>query len=171
MSLPPHPIVERWFVELAVKQIRRGVHCSTGELVDAIPHYLAVTNETASRKTRCCNGWGRIAAKPWRPVPWSKPWSASSGLDQNFLNENDFLAGRQGFEPRYRGPEPRVLPLDDLPVQSARCDRWELSIIAQQPALGRPLEGPIESTTIYGRLSVPIICSGFELATVCSSLV
>ena len=26
------------------------------------------------------------------------------------------LAGRQGFEPRYRGPEPRVLPLDDLPV-------------------------------------------------------
>src|SRR5262245_33635764 len=26
------------------------------------------------------------------------------------------VAGRQGFEPRYRGPEPRVLPLDDLPV-------------------------------------------------------
>ena len=26
------------------------------------------------------------------------------------------LAGRQGFEPRYRGPEPRVLPLDDLPI-------------------------------------------------------
>ena len=26
------------------------------------------------------------------------------------------LAGRQGFEPRYRGPEPRVLPLDDLPT-------------------------------------------------------
>src|SRR5439155_20412582 len=26
------------------------------------------------------------------------------------------LAGRQGFAPRYRGPEPRVLPLDDLPV-------------------------------------------------------
>src|SRR5262249_29294916 len=29
------------------------------------------------------------------------------------------LAGRQGFEPRYRGPEPRVLPLDDLPVPVA----------------------------------------------------
>src|SRR6266571_432401 len=29
------------------------------------------------------------------------------------------LAGRQGFEPRYRGPEPRVLPLDDLPVSVA----------------------------------------------------
>src|SRR4030095_13320620 len=26
------------------------------------------------------------------------------------------MAGRQGFEPRYRGPEPRVLPLDDLPI-------------------------------------------------------
>ena len=30
------------------------------------------------------------------------------------------LAGRQGFEPRYRGPEPRVLPLDDLPIQVFR---------------------------------------------------
>ena len=30
------------------------------------------------------------------------------------------LAGRQGFEPRYRGPEPRVLPLDDLPVPVGR---------------------------------------------------
>jgi hypothetical protein len=29
------------------------------------------------------------------------------------------MAGRQGFEPRYRGPEPRVLPLDDLPVSVA----------------------------------------------------
>src|SRR5713101_5905892 len=29
------------------------------------------------------------------------------------------LAGRQGFEPRYHGPEPRVLPLDDLPVPVA----------------------------------------------------
>src|SRR5213593_4243320 len=54
---------------------------------------------------------------------------------------SDEVAGRQGFEPRYRGPEPRVLPLDDLPVRSARCDRRELSIIAQQPALGCPVEG------------------------------
>ncbi len=36
--------------------------------------------------------------------------------------ENLKLAGRQGFEPRYRGPEPRVLPLDDLPVP-ARAGR------------------------------------------------
>ncbi len=27
------------------------------------------------------------------------------------------LAGGQGFEPRYRGPEPRVLPLHHPPVQ------------------------------------------------------
>src|SRR5262245_51264577 len=33
------------------------------------------------------------------------------------------LAGRQGFEPRYRGPEPRVLPLDDLPVSVSRDAR------------------------------------------------
>ena len=33
------------------------------------------------------------------------------------------LAGRQGFEPRYRGPEPRVLPLDDLPVPVRRARR------------------------------------------------
>ena len=26
------------------------------------------------------------------------------------------MAGRQGFEPRFYGPEPHVLPLDDLPV-------------------------------------------------------
>jgi integrase len=35
------------------------------------------------------------------------------GAERKELKE---LAGRQGFEPRYRGPEPRVLPLDDLPV-------------------------------------------------------
>src|SRR6202521_244513 len=33
------------------------------------------------------------------------------------------LAGRQGFEPRYRGPEPRVLPLDDLPVSAEALPR------------------------------------------------
>jgi hypothetical protein len=44
-------------------------------------------------------------------------------------DENRELAGRQGFEPRYRGPEPRVLPLDDLPVPAAR-DGMETPIIA-----------------------------------------
>lgn len=38
-------LVERWFVELTDKQIRRGVHRSTRELVTAIQRYLSVTNE------------------------------------------------------------------------------------------------------------------------------
>jgi len=39
-------LVERWFVELTDKQLRRGVHRSTRELVAAIRHYLTLTNET-----------------------------------------------------------------------------------------------------------------------------
>jgi transposase len=39
-------LVERWFVELTDKQIRRGVHRSTRELVTAIQRYLNVTNES-----------------------------------------------------------------------------------------------------------------------------
>ena len=39
-------LVERWFVELTDKQIRRGVHRSTRELVTAIQRYLIVTNES-----------------------------------------------------------------------------------------------------------------------------
>ena len=46
------------------------------------------------------------------------------------------LAGRQGFEPRYRGPEPRVLPLDDLPVPVAAFCARELLIVAN-PKLDR----------------------------------
>jgi transposase len=42
-------LVERWFVELTEKQIRRGVHRSTRELVSAIERYLATTNETPRR--------------------------------------------------------------------------------------------------------------------------
>lgn len=41
-------LVERWFVELTEKQIRRGIHRSTRELVDAIKRYLVITNETAT---------------------------------------------------------------------------------------------------------------------------
>lgn len=40
-------LVERWFVELTEKQIRRGIHRSTRDLVEAIHRYLAVTNEAA----------------------------------------------------------------------------------------------------------------------------
>jgi transposase len=38
-------LVERWFVELTEKQIRRGVHRSTRELVAAIRQYLVITND------------------------------------------------------------------------------------------------------------------------------
>lgn len=40
-------LVERWFVELTEKQLRRGVHRSTRQLVETIERFLAVTNETA----------------------------------------------------------------------------------------------------------------------------
>src|SRR5215471_2697004 len=52
------------------------------------------------------------------------------------------MAGRQGFEPRYRGPEPRVLPLDDLPIEglalsealkAAPSRRAETLSISRQP--------------------------------------
>lgn len=39
-------LVERWFVELTEKQIRRGVHRSTRALIAAIQQYVAITNET-----------------------------------------------------------------------------------------------------------------------------
>lgn len=35
------------------------------------------------------------------------------------INAKHKKAGRQGFEPRYYGPEPHVLPLDDLPVSES----------------------------------------------------
>jgi transposase len=38
-------LVERWFALLTDKQLRRGVHRSTHELIAAIQHYLAVSNE------------------------------------------------------------------------------------------------------------------------------
>jgi transposase len=38
-------LVERWFGALTEKQIRRGTHRSTRELVDAIMRYLEVANE------------------------------------------------------------------------------------------------------------------------------
>src|SRR5437762_6220284 len=49
-------------------------------------------------------------------------------------NPTEVLAGRQGFEPRYRGPEPRVLPLDDLPVPAGSREGQELLILAYPKA-------------------------------------
>jgi transposase len=39
-------LVERWFAALTEKQIRRGAHRSTRELITAIRQYVTVTNET-----------------------------------------------------------------------------------------------------------------------------
>ena len=39
-------LVERWFVELDRKQIKRGSHHSTRALIAAVTQYLAVSNET-----------------------------------------------------------------------------------------------------------------------------
>ncbi len=50
-------------------------------------------------------------------------------------------AGGQGFEPRYYGPEPHVLPLDDPPVINWSigmltdiCDLWTARIYELQTA-------------------------------------
>src|SRR2546426_12340754 len=46
-----------------------------------------------------------------RAVSWaSRRWGRIGGTKA--------MAGRGGFEPPLRGPEPRVLPLDDLPTFS-----------------------------------------------------
>jgi hypothetical protein len=39
-------LVERWFVELTRKQIKRGVHRSTRALRDAIRQYIDLSNTT-----------------------------------------------------------------------------------------------------------------------------
>src|SRR5260370_631137 len=83
-------------------------------------------------------------------------------------HENWEVAGRQGFEPRYRGPEPRVLPLDDLPVPVAMLCAVRTVDYSIAPGTGpsrvaASLNGSRSThVRIYGRLSVPIICSGFE---------
>src|SRR6266853_2484020 len=46
------------------------------------------------------------------------------------------LAGRQGFEPRYHGPEPCVLPLDDLPV-AGRVRGWTKPQVYRSARRGR----------------------------------
>jgi transposase len=38
-------LVERWFAELTEKQIRRGVHCSTLQLENAIRHFIERHNQ------------------------------------------------------------------------------------------------------------------------------
>ena len=43
------------------------------------------------------------------------------------------LAGRQGFEPRSSGPEPPVLPLNDLPTgPNPRKTTLELQVLSKE---------------------------------------
>src|SRR5512143_1996929 len=47
------------------------------------------------------------------------------------------MAGRQGFEPRFHGPEPCVLPLDDLPTRGSHPSQRPGRI--QTPLAGTPI--------------------------------
>src|SRR5438105_14729023 len=47
------------------------------------------------------------------------------------------LAGRQGFEPRYRGPEPRDLPLDDIPTKWAIIQEADNVVKRKRLEIGR----------------------------------
>src|SRR5262249_41516013 len=53
------------------------------------------------------------------------------------------MAGRGGFEPPLRGPEPRVLPLDDLPASQRfyAGPRWTVKARALPPR-ARPAAAP-----------------------------
>ena len=71
-------LVERWFVELTEKQIRRGVHRSTRELVTTIQRYLGVTNETPGHSC----GIKRL----------TRFWRASPGSASELLTRGEPLA-------------------------------------------------------------------------------
>ncbi len=43
------------------------------------------------------------------------------------------LAGEEGFEPSLRGPEPRVLPLDDSPATDVRCHVHDITESKSSP--------------------------------------
>ena len=66
-------------------------------------------------------------------------------LEQKGLTK---LAGRQGFEPRYRGPEPRVLPLDDLPPRSGSTREQEFWIIDGRVSERQAREGGTNDPTV-----------------------
>ena len=62
--------------------------------------------------TRCTSTSWTDGSTQWRIRRWrSPPWEP-----QQSQIRRKYLAGRQGFEPRLDGPEPPVLPLNDLPA-------------------------------------------------------
>ena len=60
------------------------------------------------------------------------------------------MAGRQGFEPRSDGPEPPVLPLDDLPALGLILEKWPRRFKVKR---GIPPNLPADSTISHSQLS------------------
>jgi hypothetical protein len=70
------------------------------------------------------------------------------------------VAGRQGFEPRSGGPEPPVLPLDDLPASLAIVENQRGSFKAKPFQIGVSPRAPgtvDESIRIYIDASLQIV--------------
>src|SRR5258708_19861917 len=58
------------------------------------------------------------------------------------------MAGRQGFEPRYRGPEPRVLPLDDLPTRKRALIIQDRTRMGQATSSASAVQSSSRSETV-----------------------
>ena len=66
--------------------------------------------------SRCdSSAWTRL--DPHRPEARATARRGTNSVPRNGCRRR--VAGRQGFEPRFYGPEPHVLPLDDLPAVAA----------------------------------------------------
>ncbi len=61
------------------------------------------------------SGLARVYGRVYRLPDSPKAWKAVLAFSLYIRPQS--LAGRQGFEPRFYGSEPHVLPLDDLPVR------------------------------------------------------
>ena len=67
------------------------------------------------------------------------------------------MAGRQGFEPRFHGPEPRVLPLNDLPATAAAGRNLQVYTLTHPTATRRSGVAASALTTDNARLSADSI--------------
>src|SRR5439155_774338 len=75
-----------------------------------------VNSQKLQKLRRSCAWWPQRDSNPCfsleRAVSWaSRRW----GRANNAPAPSEWMAGGGGFEPPLRGPEPRVLPLDDPP--------------------------------------------------------
>src|SRR4029450_12960650 len=88
--------------------------------------FAPASGERAARSAAC--------PKPWRP---------------DTTERSEGVAGRQGFDPRYHGPEPCVLPLDDLPAgRNAQSSQARVRVQAADPATARTEDAPARSRGI-----------------------